>query len=330
VTIEGEPGLRIDHCEACRGYLKTYDGQGHESLFLSDWSSLHLDLIAHDDFHRRDSTQGVSVSHELIINMARVAHLVGKRPSVTTCLPKPSHGVKTRQRRWDLKFQDTSSDSYRCHEDGHIWRRVRRVVPEEFIGPVFNLQVEGDNSYVAEGIGVHNCVGHGWAGWSQGAPLMIKPMADMQPFALYDQFIVNDEFDDNDVDPDRQMGTSVRAGAKVLKQMGHIKNYLWAESAEDVRAWHLAGFGTVVLGINWYDGMMEPDKYGRLIVSGGIAGGHCVKTTGWNDERDMLRIQNSWGRGWGEAGHAWISRQDLQRLLTEDGEACAATEQKLL
>ena len=48
VTIEGEPGLRIDHCESCGGYLKTYEGQGHETLLLSDWSSLHLDLIAHD------------------------------------------------------------------------------------------------------------------------------------------------------------------------------------------------------------------------------------------------------------------------------------------
>jgi FdhE protein len=48
VTIEGEPGLRIDHCESCGGYLKTYDGQGNETLLLSDWSSLHLDVIAHD------------------------------------------------------------------------------------------------------------------------------------------------------------------------------------------------------------------------------------------------------------------------------------------
>ena len=48
VTIEGEPGLRIDHCESCGGYLKTYDGQGNETFLLADWSSLHLDLIAHD------------------------------------------------------------------------------------------------------------------------------------------------------------------------------------------------------------------------------------------------------------------------------------------
>jgi FdhE protein len=48
VTVDGEAGLRIDHCESCGGYLKTYDGQGDETLLLSDWSSLHLDLVAHD------------------------------------------------------------------------------------------------------------------------------------------------------------------------------------------------------------------------------------------------------------------------------------------
>ncbi len=48
VIVEGESGLRIDHCAACGGYIKTYDGDGNESLLLSDWSSLHLDLLAAD------------------------------------------------------------------------------------------------------------------------------------------------------------------------------------------------------------------------------------------------------------------------------------------
>ena len=48
VAIEGEGGLRIDYCDACGGYLKTYDGQGDEILLLSDWTSLHLDLVAQD------------------------------------------------------------------------------------------------------------------------------------------------------------------------------------------------------------------------------------------------------------------------------------------
>ena len=30
LAIEGEGGLRLDHCESCRAYLKTYDGEGNE------------------------------------------------------------------------------------------------------------------------------------------------------------------------------------------------------------------------------------------------------------------------------------------------------------
>jgi FdhE protein len=48
LIVEGESGLRIDHCASCGGYIKTYDGHGDESLLLSDWSSLHLDLLASD------------------------------------------------------------------------------------------------------------------------------------------------------------------------------------------------------------------------------------------------------------------------------------------
>jgi FdhE protein len=48
LAVEGEGGLRIDYCEACRGYLKTYDGEGSEHVFLADWTSIHLDIIAHE------------------------------------------------------------------------------------------------------------------------------------------------------------------------------------------------------------------------------------------------------------------------------------------
>ena len=48
VSVEGESGLRIDYCDACSGYLKTYDGEGSESVLLADWTSLHLDMIARD------------------------------------------------------------------------------------------------------------------------------------------------------------------------------------------------------------------------------------------------------------------------------------------
>lgn len=48
LAVEGQGGLRIDYCEACRAYLKTYNGQGDESVMLADWTSLHLDALAQD------------------------------------------------------------------------------------------------------------------------------------------------------------------------------------------------------------------------------------------------------------------------------------------
>lgn len=46
--VEGEEDLRIDYCKSCRGYIKTYEGDGNESVLLGDWTSLHLDIIARD------------------------------------------------------------------------------------------------------------------------------------------------------------------------------------------------------------------------------------------------------------------------------------------
>jgi len=56
IKVDGEPDLRIDHCTECRGYLKTYVGQGKESLLLADWTSLHLDLLAHERGLERKAT----------------------------------------------------------------------------------------------------------------------------------------------------------------------------------------------------------------------------------------------------------------------------------
>ena len=46
ISFEGECGLRIDCCQACGGYLKTYTGDNE--VLLADWTSLHLDVVAND------------------------------------------------------------------------------------------------------------------------------------------------------------------------------------------------------------------------------------------------------------------------------------------
>ena len=56
IEIEGEKYLRIDYCQSCRAYLKTYNGEGSEPLYLADWTSLHLDIIARDRGLKRLAT----------------------------------------------------------------------------------------------------------------------------------------------------------------------------------------------------------------------------------------------------------------------------------
>jgi FdhE protein len=52
-TIEQEPLFRLDTCQECNGYLKTYLGESDVELHLSDWSSLHLDMLAHQQHLER-------------------------------------------------------------------------------------------------------------------------------------------------------------------------------------------------------------------------------------------------------------------------------------
>jgi len=119
-------------------------------------------------------------------------------------------------------------------------------------------------------------------------------------------------------------GTSVRAGAKVLADRGHIGEYRWAWDLETVvRA--LLDVGPVVVGTNWYSGMFEPNQ-GIIDISGTVAGGHAYLLNGVNRNKGMIRLKNSWGRDWGSRGHAYISFEDMDRLIKEDGEACLALE----
>jgi FdhE protein len=46
LEIDAVPDLRLDVCDNCRGYLKTWAGQGEIAPYFSDWATLHLDAMA--------------------------------------------------------------------------------------------------------------------------------------------------------------------------------------------------------------------------------------------------------------------------------------------
>jgi hypothetical protein len=172
------------------------------------------------------------------------------------------------------------------------------------------------------------CVGAAWRQWLSSALLMTRTGPDMT--TIYREAILIDEWTDNDNDAtDMQFGTSIRAGAKALKARGHLlTDYRWATTADDVRDWLLAGLGTVVVGTLWTRDMLDPDRHGFIRPTGPGVGGHAYLIVGYSDDRDAFRLVNSWSADWGQGGRAWVRSADLQTLLTYDGEACMAVEDR--
>ena len=122
-------------------------------------------------------------------------------------------------------------------------------------------------------------------------------------------------------------GSTVRAGAKVLKSGGHCTSYKWAFTLDSLVNCILTQ-GPVVVGTNWYDSMFDPvsGNYVRITPNAGLAGGHAYKLDGVNTSQKYFRLKNSWGKSWGNSGFAKISFNDMTRLIHEDGEACLAVE----
>lgn len=125
--------------------------------------------------------------------------------------------------------------------------------------------------------------------------------------------------------PDR--GSTVRGAMKFLREQGLIAEFRSTRTTREVLDW-LGVHSPIVVGVNWYGKMFEPDLSGKLKIAGQVEGGHCVVLVGYDDKTELVELVNSWGRSWGLRGHGFLSYDDLGRLLREDGEAWAPTKQK--
>jgi len=115
-------------------------------------------------------------------------------------------------------------------------------------------------------------------------------------------------------------GTSILAGVKILHKKKFFKEYRWAFSLNDVLL-GLGYNGPAVLGLNWYEGMMWPDKDGYIKPTGKLLGGHAIMARAVDIKNQRVILRNSWGAAWGNNGDCYISFDDLNTLLHQYGEA---------
>lgn len=175
------------------------------------------------------------------------------------------------------------------------------------------------------------CVAYSSIKYLRAAPVMNKKLDQTHCTNFYNECQRIDEWPGEDYD-----GTSVRAAFKLLKSMGYITEYRWAQDAETVMK-HVLTKGPVVMGTVWTMDMFMPhNRNGYIFPTGEEAGGHAYLIIGANRRRKnpdrstgAFRILNSWGDNWGQKGRAWITMKDLDKLIAYDGEACVATEIKL-
>lgn len=163
------------------------------------------------------------------------------------------------------------------------------------------------------------CVGFSWAHELAARPVPVRGLTNDKARSIYFEAQRVDEWEGETYE-----GTSVLAGAKVLQRQGLIGEYRWAFGLTDLLL-ALGYKGPAVLGLNWHEGMFEPDNNGFIHPTGQVLGGHAIMANAVSKTGRYVRLHNSWGPDWGQNGSAKISWDDLDILLREQGEACIPT-----
>jgi hypothetical protein len=225
-------------------------------------------------------------------------------------------------RKFDrIPSQDTRNDDYPV---SLLWTKKTDLGTMSSV-PTISTKKWNDYAYLDQGPD-GACVGFGISGELASDPEIVENITNATAHAVYLNAQQIDEWPGGEYPgaTPQYEGTSVLAGAKVAQNQGYYTSYLWAKTENDMAA-TVSNFGPVVIGVNWYEDMMDPDTDGYLRPTGSVVGGHCVVVIGINAEEDYYTIRNSWGQSWGDNGEAKISREDMAYLISQDGDVMKPT-----
>jgi hypothetical protein len=265
----------------------------------------------------RDRTYrcGASISHALALSMYDIANFLGLNPSISVERGVPSGSVKSRQTAYKVQVNNDPKmycRNYRFRTDQLCcWRKVRRVDVESYSGKVFNIGVEGDNSYVAEGVGVHNC----WAHSSVSALLLLRardnqPYADLSAYAI--ACIIKDYRDEGGWGAQSmdwivangcpvsefwpQQGTSRKHDTPAMRENAKLHRVTegWWDLADAQYDRNLSWDQVMTCLLNRIPVVVDYNWWGHSVCAA-----DPVETS---PGKFGVRIWNSWGDGWSENG----------------------------
>lgn len=281
-------------------------------------------------FKDDNETNGTTVSRDLAMAMYDIVQAIGRRAVIRYSIPKVSHGVKRRLPRWDINFRADPKDNYRSIEDEkHVWRRVNGLETVPFNGPVFNLTVEGDNSYVAEGIGVHNCVGQASrTAFSYAWDISGQPHHDFHPRFVYT--LINGGRDEGAIISDalvalKTYGIALNSDGPteaLFRRHFSKQAFETAKRFKVLEGYKLRSFeeicSAISNGLAVVSGIMVGRNFGNLDSEGTCPvpdyplGGHALCHIGLKRSHTgawLLETQNSWGTRWGNGGFCYLRKE---------------------
>lgn len=120
--------------------------------------------------------------------------------------------------------------------------------------------------------------------------------------------------------PPTDTGSSGLGVAKALQALGLATGYSHGFSLQALQS--ALQSGPVLIGIPWLNSMFNPGADGVIPVdrSSGVAGGHELCLSAYDQTAARYRVDNSWGTSWGAAGSGWLAEADLAWLLSQQGD----------
>jgi len=280
---------------------------------------------------------GTTISRHIALAMMAIAERLGMSPTLKCDAPHENKWAAIRQPVYRLNVSNGDGAARSERDDCAIWHRVVELRRKKFTGVVFNFHVEGDNSYIADGVGVHNCVSFAAGAFIEAAvkkhhgidlAISRRALYSMSQRAYEPQWIGQDS------------GLYAADALRTLELNGYVKEADWPYGAPAatffdpvpaslVHADHrllsfrrvtgsedppavrfekahvaMSESGPLLFGMTWPEDWFYPK--GRVLTpkpTGGIAGGHEVLGGASSRSRRITVVRCAW-KGYGQNG--WV------------------------